>query len=247
MSIDATIAITVDWLCKHQPVVFTGRTKDQPLMAQPFELFQACVRANQAFFKVEHGCNPNPNSKTGLAGVRSRAWTKVFRDHVLLPALRVYRSRTEGASLDTVPEVTYAQKPSCDGRSDKSVAQRGILGFEPSAAHREYIYNPDRNPNLMDMPAEPPDRETCAWDKEADLRNVTLESEYYMVLEVYPEALDTTVTTAISPATKTLKRKQYMCSHCRVPKKGHVCPNATQSKKRKDTSVRSSVKRARHV
>ena len=33
MSIEATIAITVQWLCKHRPVVFTNRTKDQPLLA----------------------------------------------------------------------------------------------------------------------------------------------------------------------------------------------------------------------
>ena len=33
MSIEATINVTADWLCKHKPVVFTNRTKDQPLMA----------------------------------------------------------------------------------------------------------------------------------------------------------------------------------------------------------------------
>ena len=32
-AIEATIQITVDWLVKHKPVVYTGRTKDQPLMA----------------------------------------------------------------------------------------------------------------------------------------------------------------------------------------------------------------------
>lgn len=60
---------------------------------------------------------------------------------MILPALRMYRARTEGASLDTVPEITYSAKPSCDGRADKSVAQRGIMamGFEPSAARKGYI------------------------------------------------------------------------------------------------------------
>ena len=37
MSTEATIAITVEWLCKHKPVVFTNRTKDQPLLADSFK------------------------------------------------------------------------------------------------------------------------------------------------------------------------------------------------------------------
>ena len=50
------------------------------------------------------------------------------------------------------------------------MAQRGIMGFEPAHTRRGYIYNPDRNPNLLDMPAElPVDGTTSAWDKEADL------------------------------------------------------------------------------
>ena len=68
---------------------------------------------------------------------------------------------------------------------------------------------------------------TCAalWDKEADLRNGALEDEYRTAL-------------------KAGKRK-YMCSHCGVPKKGHVCPKATQPKKRKGSSARAAVKRMR--
>ena len=80
-----------------------------------------------------------PNTKTGLAGVRSRVYTELWRDKVILEALRIFRARTEGASLDTVPEVTLSQKPTCDGRADKSVAQRGIMGFEPAQARRGYI------------------------------------------------------------------------------------------------------------
>ena len=240
MSIEATIAITAYWLCKHRPVVFTNRTKDQPLMADPFPIYQQVVKDNEAFFRDVHGYVPLPNTKTGLAGVRSRVYTKVWRDKVILEALRIYRARTEGASLDTVPEVTFSQKPSCDGRADKSVAQRGAMGFEPAHARRGYIYNPDRNPNLLDMPAESPDRETCVlWDKEADLLHRTLEDEYYKALQAHLEALSTTV---VPPAA--LKRK-YMCSHCGVLKKGHVCPKATQPKKRKGSSVRAVVKRAR--
>ena len=84
--------------------------------------------------------------------MRSKVYTDVLRDKVILPALRIFRARTEGASLDTVPEVAYSQKPSCDGRANKSIAQRGIMGFEPAQARKGYIYNPYRNPNLLDMP-----------------------------------------------------------------------------------------------
>ena len=163
----------------------------------------------------------------------------MFRGHVILPALRIYRARTEGASLDTVPEIKFSQKPSQDGRADKSVAQRSILGFEPAQARRGFIYNPDRNPNLLDMPAELPYRETCVlWDKEADLLHRTLQDEYYTALQADLEALSTTV---VPPAA--LKRK-YMCGHCGVLKKGHVCPKATPNK-RKGLSARAVVKRKR--
>jgi hypothetical protein len=237
--VEATIAITVEWLCKSSVIVFTNRTKDQPLMADPFPIYQQVVKDNEAFFRDVHGYVPLSNTKTGLAGVRSRVYTKVWRDKVILPALRIYRARTEGASLDTVPEVTFSQKPSCDGRADKSVAQRGIMGFEPAHARRGFIYNPDRNPNLLDMPTESPDRETCVlWDKEADLLHRTLQDEYYTALQAHLEALSTTV---VPPAA--LKRK-YMCGHCGVLKKGHVCPKATP-KKRKGSSVRAVVKRMR--
>ena len=148
--------------------------------------------------------------------------------------------RAPPCSLDTVPEITYSQKPSCDGRADKSKAQRGIMGFEPAQARRGYIYNPNRNPNLLDVPFDlPVDGKTSAWDKEADLLHRTLEEEYYTALLAYLEALSTAV---VPPAA--LKRT-YMCGHCGVPKKGHVCPKATQSKKRKGSSARAVVKRMR--
>jgi len=239
MSTEATIAITVEWLCKHRPVVYTNRTKDQPLLADPFPIYQQVVKDNKAFFRDVHGYVPLPNTKTGLAGVRSKVYTETWRDKVILPALRIFRARTEGASLDTVPEVAYSQKPSCDGRANKTIAQRGIMGFEPRSARIGYVYNPDRNPNLLDMPAESPDRETCVlWDKEADLLHRTLQDEYYTALQAHLKALSTT---AVPPAA--LKRK-YMCGHCGVLKKGHVCPKATP-KKRKGSSVRAVVKRAR--
>ena len=87
------------------------------------------------------------------------------------------------------------------------------------------------------------DRETCAalWDKEADLRNGALENEYCTALEASLAALNTA-----SPAASAGKRKQYMCSHCKMPKKGHVCgKKVTQPKKRKNTTVRAAAKRMR--
>ena len=239
MSIERTIAITADWLLETNPVVFTGRCSDQPQMADPFPLFQQCVMDNKQFFRDIHGYTPDPTSKTGLAGVRSRVWTNTFRDHVLLPALRIYRARTEGASLETVPEVTYSMKPSCDGRSNKSIAQRGIIGFEPRAARgANYVYNPDRNPNLLDLPAKLPVELNCEWDKQADLRNGEIESDYRTAFQAYIES-----TRSASKQDKAVRI--YLCTHCKVPKKGHICPKAVPPKKRKGTSVRPAVKRAR--
>ena len=60
-----------------------------------------------------------------------------------------------GPLLSPPPEVTCSVKPSCDGRADKSVAQRGIVGFEPRAARHGYIYNPERNPSLDPNVAPP--------------------------------------------------------------------------------------------
>ena len=183
-AIEATIQITADWLVKHKPVVYTGRTKDQPLMADPFPIYQQVVRDNQAFFKAVYDYTPDPNTKTGLAGVRSKVYTETWRDHVILPALRIFRARTEGASLDTVPEVTYCPKPRCDGRANKSIAQRGIMGFEPARTRVGYIYNPESNPNLLDLPTDLPvgaSTPPALWDREADLRNGALDSAYWLV------------------------------------------------------------------
>jgi hypothetical protein len=239
MSIEATINVTAAWLCKHRPVVFTNRTKDQPLLADPFPIYQQVVKDNEAFFRDVHGYVPLSNTKTGLAGVRSRVYTEVWRDKVILPALRIYRSRTEGASLDTVPEVAYSQKPSCDGRANKSVAQRGIMGWEPRSARIGYIYNPDRNPNLLDMPPANQDDKALltSWDKGADVCNGALEDEYRKALKAYISASGT-------KAPKAEVVRIYLCSLCKVPKRGHVCPKATP-KKRKGSSVRAVVKRMR--
>ena len=77
-AIDATTRVTADWLCETKPVVHTGRTKDQPLMADPFPIFQQVVKAFPDFFKEEYGYVPDPSSKTGLAGVRSKVYTETL-------------------------------------------------------------------------------------------------------------------------------------------------------------------------
>ena len=83
MSIEATIAITADWLCKHRPVVFTNRTKDQPLMTDPFkDIYQQVMKDNKRFFKDLHDYTPDPNSKTGLAGVRGQIGRASCRERV---------------------------------------------------------------------------------------------------------------------------------------------------------------------
>ena len=46
-----------------------------------------------------------------------------------------------------------------------------------------------------------------AWDE--DLRDDKLENEYYMALQAH---LDATLDATVSPAAKTQKRKEYMCS-----------------------------------
>ena len=71
------------------------------------------------------------------------------------------------------------------------------------------------------------------------MRNGALEDEYEKALAAYLAALNTA-----PPAASTGKRK-YMCTHCGVPKKGHVCRKVTQPKKRKGSSARAAVKRMR--
>ena len=122
--------MAVAWLMKIHPVKWTGRNGNQPTLADPFPLFQQCVNDNKAFWADVHGCRPDPTTKTGLAGVRSHAYTNVWRDHIILPALRIYRSKVENASLDTIPEVEYAIKPNEYRKGASTNMQRGIMGFE---------------------------------------------------------------------------------------------------------------------
>ena len=76
MSTEATIAITVEWLCKHRPVVFTNRTKDQLLMTDPFPIYQQVVKDSKAFFRDVHGYVPLSNTKNRP---RRRAVSRLYR------------------------------------------------------------------------------------------------------------------------------------------------------------------------
>lgn len=79
MALATTIAQTADWLVRTHPVVFTGRAGNQPLLADPFPLFQRNVQQNSAWWADQYihastgkrGYRPDPNSKTGLAGPRA--------------------------------------------------------------------------------------------------------------------------------------------------------------------------------
>ena len=168
-----------------------------------------------------------------LAGPRAPPYNE-WRDQVLLEALRLYRARTEGAALETVPPVTYSMKPKADGRKDGSNGQRGILGFEWRTAPLPY------------KPL-PIDEEVCAAEEPRD--DEALEREYIEVLEsLLTKARGRKKQTGVTAprkepvgVTAPRKRKIYMCPTCNVPKKGHVCP----AKKRKGAVVKRAGKRAR--
>ena len=51
-------------------------------MADPFPIYQQVVKDDKAFFRDVHGYVPLSNTKTGLAGVRSRVYTELWRDKV---------------------------------------------------------------------------------------------------------------------------------------------------------------------
>ena len=132
----------------------------------PDPLFVAFVQDNALWF-FQRGYAP----KNGVAGVRGKPY-KTFRDHVILEALRLYRARTEGVSLDAVPPVVYSWKPSA-GRV--SGGQRGIVGFERCNIVPATPYTEE--------PPLPVDAEqTLLPDSKADALAAGLEQMYYEAL-----------------------------------------------------------------
>ena len=79
MPLAATIAQTADWLVRAHPIVYTDRAGNQPLLADPFTLFQQNVQQDSAWWADKYihastgkrGYRPDPNSKTGRAGTRA--------------------------------------------------------------------------------------------------------------------------------------------------------------------------------
>ena len=206
MPFETTINMTVSWLMKKHPVKYTGRHGNQPNMADPFPLFQQCVNDNKAYWEEVHGCKPDPKTKTGLAGVRSRAYTNVWRDHIILKALRIYRSKVEKASLDTIPEVEYAIKPNEYRKAGSTNMQRGIMGFEI---------------RKFPMPeAELPiDKEAvCADGIEADLQMGELEDLYSKACEAYLATIAAPAALPVPLAAPIVKRKAAAKRKVEAPK-----------------------------
>ena len=75
------------------------------------------------YWRTEHQYAPEPGKRAGVRAAPFPLW----RDEVLLPALRLYRARLEGVSIHTVPEVRYAYKRERDTTGARAV--RSILGF----------------------------------------------------------------------------------------------------------------------
>lgn len=135
-------------------------------------LFVACVQDNATWWFEKHGYAP----KNGVAGVRAKQYA-MWRDHIILEALRVFRARSEGVALDSVPPVVYARKPSADGRADGTVGQRGIQGFERCKVLPEAHVEP----LPVDEPPLPVDAERVLL-LESKAEGDALEEMYYEVL-----------------------------------------------------------------
>ena len=122
-TVDATIAFVTDWLTRRNPVEFTGIMANAHYMAHPHTLFQQIVTECPGYWRDEHRYVPEAGKK---AGVRARPFP-MFRDQVLLPALRLYRARLEGVPVNTIPEVEYAYKRQRDNAGNLAI--RSIWGF----------------------------------------------------------------------------------------------------------------------
>ena len=133
----------------------------------PDPLFVAFVQDN-ALWWFQRGYAP----KNGVAGVRGKPY-KLFRDHVILEALRIYRARTEGVSLDAVPPVVYSWKPS---GGHVGGGQRGIVGFERCKALVP------ATPCVEELPLPIDAEQTLLPDSKADALAAGLEQMYYEAL-----------------------------------------------------------------
>jgi len=119
----AAIAFTAEWLTTHQPVRFTGIAGNAHKMAHPHRLFQQIVTDHPAYWLTEHYYAPETGKK---AGVRAHPFPE-WRDEVLPGALRLYRARLEGVSVDEIPEVKFVYKREQAASGERAI--RSIIGF----------------------------------------------------------------------------------------------------------------------
>ena len=229
--------MTVNWLTSKHPVLFTGIGANAHKMAHPFSLFQDCVDDNRGWWLDVHDYTPEHGKRAGVKAPPFNHW----RDHVLLPALRLYRARLEGLPLASVPPVAYSLKR--DG------GIRSIRGFvfrtRPMPDSTDEVRCGDKFGPPRPLPA---DLHVCKPEDSQDVQ--TMDKMYSEALEPLleePIITTTTGTTTIAATgpeeepTGSAKRKgrAYLCSKCKVPKRGHTCASAP--------SDRSSARRAKRV
>ena len=216
-----TLDMTVNWLMAKHPVVFTGIGANAHKMAHPFSLFQDCVDDNRDWWLDVHDYTPEHGKRAGVKAPPFNDW----RDHVLLPALRLYRARLEGLPLASVPPVVYSFKR--DG------GIRSIVGFifrtKPMPDSTDEIRCGDKYGPPRPLPA---DLHVCKPEDSQDVQQMHLDKMYEEALEPLLEEPATTGTgTSPEEATASAKRKvagPYLCSKCKVPKKGHTCASAPE-------------------
>jgi hypothetical protein len=230
-----TLDMTVNWLTAKHPVVFTGIGANAHKMAHPHALFQDCIDDNLGWWLDVHEppYTPEHGKRAGVKAPPFNHW----RDHVLLPALRLYRARLEGLPLASVPPVAYSLKR--DG------GIRSIRGFvfrtRPMPDSTDEVRCGDKYGPPRPLPA---DLHVCKPEDSQD--QTCLDKMYSDALEpLLEEPATTGTTTPTGPEEEPIgsaKRKEgraYLCSKCKVPKKGHTCAPAEHS-----TSARRA-KRAR--
>ena len=149
----AAIAFTAEWLTTHQPVHFTGIAGNAHKMAHPHRLFQQIVTDHPDYWLTEHYYTPETGKK---AGVRAHPFPE-WRDEVLPGALRLYRARIEGVSVDEIPEVKFAYKREQAASGARAI--RSIIGF---ASIPTTVVKPKSTPKKRTVPVDaPPAKRQC--------------------------------------------------------------------------------------
>ena len=235
--------MTVNWLTAKHPVVFTGIGANAHKMAHPFPLFQDCVDDNRGWWLDAHDYTPEHGKRAGVKAPPFNHW----RDHVLLPALRLYRARLEGLPLASVPPVAYSLKR--DG------GIRSIRGFvfrtRPMPDSTDEVRCGDKFGPPRPLPA---DKDVCKPEDSQDAQTCFMDKMYEDALAPLLEepAITTTTGTTTVAATgpeeepiESAKRKgrAYLCSKCKVPKRGHTCAPAPE----RSTVTSSSARRTKRA